>query len=262
MFAPRLSLTSMYIRLLLILSSCLLSYQSWGQGTFYGLKGGLTIANQQWNAFERDPLVGYHAILSAESMPADGQFSLFAQLGYHLKGSAIRRSLFGNPFNSSFVSFPTQRFEFHNLSLSLGAKQVITQMGNAGVYYLFGIRGDYTLSTNLDEYERFSSINQISPGIYPFNVYFSENQIFGVRRFNYGFLAGGGLNFPFSEYVEGIIEFTVNPDFSLQYQQPSIANVRNPINGQSTTLQERKIRNLTFEITVGARFLRKVEYID
>ncbi|WP_367392051.1 hypothetical protein [Lewinella sp. LCG006] len=252
----------MYIRLLLLLGSFLLSYQSWAQGTFYGLKGGLTIANQQWNTFERDPLVAYHAILSAESAPADENFSLFAQLGYHLKGSAIRQSLFGNPFNASFVSFPTQRFEFHNLSLSIGAKQVITQAGNSNVYYLFGIRGDYTLSTNLDEYERFSELNQIPQGIYPLNVYFSENQILGVRRFNYGFLAGGGLNFPFSEYVEGILEFTVNPDFSLQYQQPSIDNVRNPINGQNTTIQERRIRNLTFELTVGARFLRKIEYID
>lgn len=262
MFVPRLFFTTMHIRLLFILGFFLLSYQSWGQGTYYGLKGGLTIANQQWNTFDRDPLIGYHAILSAESAPADDKFSLFAQLGYHLKGSAIRRSLFGNPFNAGFVSFPTQRFEFHNLSLSIGAKQVITQVGNSGVYYLFGIRGDYTLSTNLDEYERFSELNQIPQGIYPLNVYFSENQILGVRRFNYGFLAGGGLNFPFSEYVEGIIEFTVNPDFSLQYQQPSIANVRNPINGQNTTIQERKIRNLTFELTVGARFLRKVEYID
>lgn len=250
----------MYIRILLLIGSFLLSSQSWSQGTFYGVKGGLTIGNQQWNSFDRDPLVGYHAILSAESMPAEGKFSLFAQLGYHLKGSAIRRSLFGNPFNNSFVSFPTQRFEFHNLSLSLGAKQVITQIGASNVYYLFGIRGDYTLSTNLDEYERFTEANQISAGIYPFNVYFSENQLFGVRRFNYGFLAGGGFNFPFSEYVEGILEFTINPDFSLQYEQPSIPNVTNPITGQMTTLQARKIRNLTFEITVGARFLRKVEY--
>ena len=59
-----------------------------------------------------------------------------------------------------------------------------------------------------------------------------------------------------------MIEFTVNPDFSLQYEQPAIPNVIDPITGQTRTLQERRIRNLTFEITVGARFLRKVEYID
>lgn len=235
-------------------------YQSQAQGTFYGVKGGLTIANQQWNAFERDPLLSYHAIISAESADAEGGVGLFAQLGYHVKGSAIRRSLFGNPFNSSFVSLPAQRFEFRNLSLTLGAKQAISQVGEGSVYYLFGLRADYTLNTNLDEYERFTQANPVLSGIYPLNVYFSENQIVGVRRFNYGFLAGGGLTFPFSEYVEGLIEFTVNPDFSLQYQQPDIPNVTNPFNGQSRTLAERKIRNLTFEITVGARFLRKVEY--
>ena len=252
----------MHARILLIISLLLGAFTLQGQGTFYGLKGGMTIGTQQWNAFDRDPLIGYHGILSIESFPEEGRFSLFAQAGYHLKGSAIRRSLFGNPFNSSFVSFPSQRFEFHNISLSVGAKQFIADIGSGRLYYLFGIRGDYTLDTNLEEYERFVERNQITVGIYPLNVYFNENQLLGVRRLNYGFLAGGGLNFPFSEYVEGIIEFTVNPDFSFQYEQPAIPNVIDPISGQTRTLPERKIRNLTFEITVGARFLRKVEYID
>lgn len=252
----------MLTRILLLFSLFSFSTLGWSQGTYYGIKGGLTIGTQQWNAFDRDPLIGYHAILSMESFPESGQFSLFAQAGYHLKGSAIRRSLFGNPFNSSFVSFPTQRFEFHNISLSVGAKQVITELGNSRVYYLFGIRGDYTLDTNLDEYERFVERNQITAGIYPLDVYFTSESLLGVRRLNYGFIAGGGLTFPFSEYIDGLVEFSINPDFSLQYEQPAIPNVIDPITGQTRTLSERKIRNLTFEITVGARFLRKVEYID
>lgn len=252
----------MHLRILLFVS--LFACGAWGQaqGTYFGLKGGLTIGTQQWNSFDRDPLIGYHGILSVESIPYEGKFSLFAQAGYHLKGSAIRRSLFGNPFNSSFVSFPTQRFEFQNLSLSVGAKQIFTELGSSKVYYLFGIRADYTLDTNLDEYERFVERNQITAGIYPLDIYFSSETLIGVRRLNYGFLAGGGLSFPFSEYIEGLVEFTVNPDFSLQYEQPAIPNVVDPITGQNRTLPERKIRNLTFEITVGARFLRKVEYID
>ncbi|MEL6970879.1 MAG: hypothetical protein AAFO02_11990 [Bacteroidota bacterium] len=253
----------MRTRILLFISLFFLACSVQAQGTFYGIKGGMTIGTQQWNSFDRDPLIGYHAILSAESFPAEGQFSLFAQLGYHLKGSAIRQSLFGNPFNSSFVSFPAQRFEFHNLSLSFGAKQFVADVGTGRLYYLFGIRADYTLDTNLEEYERFVERNQITVGIYPLNVYFNESGgLGGIRRFNYGFLAGGGLNFSFSEYVEGLIEFTVNPDFSLQYEQPTIPNVLDPITGNTRALPERKIRNLTFEITVGARFLRKVEYID
>ncbi len=252
----------MHTRILLFIGLFLLTCSVQAQGTFYGIKGGMTIGTQQWNSFDRDPLIGYHAILSMESYPAEGQFALFAQAGYHLKGSAIRQSLFGNPFNSSFVSFPAQRFEFHNLSLSVGAKQFIADMGTSKVYYLFGLRADYTLDTNLDEYERFVERNQITAGIYPLDIYYTSETLLGVRRLNYGFLAGGGLNFSFSEYVEGLIEFTVNPDFSLQYEQPAIPNVLDPITGQTRTLPERKIRNLTFEITVGARFLRKVEYID
>jgi hypothetical protein len=249
----------------ILLFSCLLAFglNSWAQdGTYFGLKGGLTIGTQQWNSFDRDPLLGYHGILSMESASSGGQFSLFAQAGYHIKGSAIRRSLFGNPFNASFVSFPPQKFEFQNLSLSLGGKQYIKDVGTSRLYYMFGIRIDYTLDTNLDEYEAFVDRNPVFAGFYPLNIYYSGETLLGIRRLNYGFIAGGGLTLPFSEFIEGLVEFSVNPDFSLQYEQPSIPNILDPFNGQTRTIPERKIRNLTFEITVGVRFLRKVEYID
>jgi hypothetical protein len=250
-------------RILLFFCLLIFAMNSWAQdGTYYGLKGGLTIGTQQWNTFDRDPLLAYHGILSMESAAGNGQFALFAQAGYHIKGSAIRRSLFGNPFNAGFVSFPPQKFEFQNLSLSLGAKQYIKEVGSSRLYYMFGVRLDYTLDTNLDEYEAFVDRNPVFAGFYPLNIYYSGETLLGIRRFNYGFLAGGGLTLPFSEFIEGLIEFSVNPDFSLQYEQPSIPNVLDPFNGQTRTIPERKIRNLTFEITVGVRFLRKVEYID
>lgn len=238
-----------------------LQAQDYG-GTWFGIKGGMTLGTQQWNSFDRNPLVSYHGIVSMEGVAAEGKFSLFAQAGYHVKGSSIRRRLFGNPFNSGVVSVPPQKFEFYNLSLSLGAKQVINKTGNANVYYLFGIRGDYTLDTNLDEYDAFIELNPNFAGIYPLDVYYNSTTLVGVRRINYGILLGGGLNFPLSEYIEGIVEFTVNPDFSLQYEQPQIPNILDPITGQTRSIPERRIRNLTFEITVGCRFLRKVEYLD
>lgn len=249
----------------LLLFSCLLmlGFNAWSQnGTYFGLKGGLTIGTQQWNSFDRNPLLAYHGILSMESASGGGEFSLFAQAGYHVKGSSIRRRLFGNPFNASVVSLPPQKFEFTNLSLSFGAKQVVKEVGNSRLYYMFGVRLDYTLDTNLDEYEQFTERNPVFSGIYPLDVYFNETGLLGVRRFNYGFLAGGGLTLPFSDFIEGMVEFSVNPDFSLQYEQPSIQNVADPFTGQNRTIPERKIRNLTFEISVGVRFLRKVEYID
>lgn len=249
------------LRYLILCLACCCVGGLMAQGSWYGIKGGSTIGTQQWNSFDRAPLLSYHGILSVESASSE-DFGLFAQLGYHLKGSTIRRRLFGTAFNANLLSVPAQRFEFQNLSLTIGAKQYIKKRGESRIYYLFGVRADYTLGTNLDEYERFTQANGFAAGIYPFNIYFAENQIFGIRRINYGITGGGGMNIPFSEYVEGILEFTVNPDFSLQYQQPSIPNVINPFNGQTRTLPERRIRNLTFELTMGVRFLRKVEYID
>ncbi|RMF04750.1 MAG: hypothetical protein D6772_00155 [Bacteroidetes bacterium] len=240
------------------------------QGTFYGIKGGLTIANQQWNDFEREPLLAYHAILSAESLPRQGRFSLFAQLGYHVKGSSIRRAFAGNPFGVGVFRLPSQKFEFYNIGLTLGAKQRLTDDPNASFYYLFGIRGDYTVDTNLDEYNTFvdevnsgSSTIVVSRNAFPLDVYYNGSTLLGVRRINYGLTVGGGYEMMFSQYIGALIEFTVNPDFSLQYQQPRIENAVNPFNPNSNTvIPERRIRNLTFELTVGLRFLRKVEYID
>jgi hypothetical protein len=112
------------------------------------------------------------------------------------------------------------------------------------------------VDTNLDEYDAYVTANPTFAGIYPINSYEF------IRRINYGITVGGGFEFPFSEYVEGLLEFTVNPDFSMQYQQPAIPNVTDPFTGQQRTLSERQIRNLTFEVTLGIRFLRKVEYLD
>lgn len=246
-------------RLIILFFSLLLispGLQAQSGGSYFGVKGGLTVGSQQWNTFDRDPLLGYHGVLSIESLPEQGKFSLFAQVGYHVKGSAIRSTIWGNPFNGGFNTIPPRKFEFYNASLVIGAKQRFTQMGNTRVYYLFGIRGDFTIDTNLDEYNRFVELNPTFAGVYPIDSYDF------IRRINYGFTAGGGFEFPFSDYIDGILEFTVNPDFSLQYQQPPIPNVLDPFTGNTRTIGERKIRNLTFEITVGARFLRKIEYID
>lgn len=252
----------------LLLMSGMVCAQS--NGTLYTVKGGLTIATQRWNAFDRDPLLTYHGALGIESVSENSPFSLYAQLGYHVKGSAIRRTLFGSPFSAGAVSLPPRKFEFYNISLVLGAKQRFVDVGSSGnAYYIFGIRGDYTIDTNLDQYNTFVEDNNangsflITPGTFPFDIYYNGSTLLGVRRINYGLTVGGGVDFPFSEYMQGMIEFSVNPDFSLQYQQPALDNVRNPFNpNQSRNIPERNIRNLTFEVSLGIRFLRKVEYID
>lgn len=235
--------------ILLLFSAFLFIQFSTAQSYAFGLKGGLTAGFQKWDNFERDPLFSYHAISFIETAPEDNAFAVFAQLGYHVKGSAIRNRNFVD-LSGNIVKPPTTKFEFRNLSLTVGGKQKYDLGSNNKWYYLFGFRGDYTVDTNLDRYEDFNTIYPI----YPFDAF--------VRKWNYGATVGGGLEFPVSPYISTIIEFTVNPDFSKSYRQPPILNVFDPFSGSNRNFNEREITNTTFEITVGFRFLHEIEYID
>lgn len=221
------------------------------QGTAYTIKGGLTLGIQKWNGFDQDPLFKYHGAISAESLDETSLFSVFAQAGYHIKGSALRNGSFIDQ-NNNFYRLPAQEFLFKNVSLILGAKRKYDITDAMRGYYLFGLRGDYTLGTNLDKYEAANEFN--GSLYYPINGF--------VRKWNYGVTLGGGAEFSLGELLGASLELTVNPDFSYQYKQPAIPNVINPYTRQPTTISERTIRNVTFEISAGFRLLRKVEYVD
>ncbi len=215
--------------------------------TAYTFKGGLSIGTQRWNAFSnRSPLFRYHGDLVIETADSD-EFGIFAQLGYHVRGSAVRYINLSAGANTNFISRP---FAFHNLAVGIGGKQRFGYR-NIKAYYLIALRGEYTVWTNLGRYEDENNVYLFLPieGL--------------VRRFNYGVTAGGGFEWSFGDLVGGILEFTVSPDFSYQYRQPPLQNVPSPyISGVFTDIPEREIRNLSFEISLGIRFLRIVEYID
>lgn len=206
---------------------------------------------QQWSGFEQDPLLKYHGIAFIESYNPDEPFAVFAQAGFHQKGSAIRnRNAFDN-FGNIFRA-PSREFIFNNLSLTLGAKQKFPLSGLTQWYWLFGVRGDYTIDTNLDQY---TDINlSVGYPLYPLDA----KEL--IREFNYGIAFGAGLDFPLAELVGVLVEFTVNPDLSYQYIQPSFLGKNSQ--GSPIEIGERRIRNLTFEVTLGFRFLRLVEYVD
>lgn len=222
-----------------------------GQGTAYTIKGGLTLGVQKWNGFDQDPLFKYHGAISAESLDETAQFSIFAQAGYHLKGSALRNGSFIDQ-NNNFQRLPAQEFIFKNISVVLGAKRKYEMSDALKGYYLIGLRGDYTIGTNLDEYKELNEVNNTL--FYPSNAF--------VRDWNYGISLGGGFELALGELVGANLEFTVNPDFSQQYRQPQINNVYNPFTRQNGNIPERTVRNITFEISAGFRFLRVVEYVD
>lgn len=236
-------------RLLLFLAFFISAFALTAQTFAWGIKGGLLVGLQKWESFQQDPLLKYQGSMFIESVPEDNSFALYAQGGLHLKGSAIRNQRFLN--NGQIFNQPTTEFIFRNLSVVLGAKQKSDFGATASKYYSFGVRADYTLNTNLEDLQN----GQLVSIAYPVDAF--------VRKFNYGVSVGGGLEFPFSELVGAIVDLTINPDVSFQYRQPPLGNVPSPFDpGQTISVSERRIVNVSVELSVGFRFLRKVEYID
>lgn len=222
----------------------------------WGIKGGPTIGFQKWDTgSQRDALIAYHAMGFIESVPEGNAFSTFAQLGLHVRGGAVRTNSFNyvNPITGVITQSQsrTDRYEFNNVSLSLGAKQKF-DMSFGKYYYMLGVRGDFTISTNLEEYENRNTL---------FNtLYFPQDQF--VRKFNYGLIFGGGIERDFSEFITGIFEISVNPDLSKQYRQGPVEGVYNPYTMNNYNVPSREFSSVSLEVTVGIRFLTKVEYID
>jgi hypothetical protein len=238
----------------------LFSVTTYAQSSAFGFKGGPLMGLQRWdNSFQTEPLFRYQGSVFIESYEEDSPFSLFAQAGYHIKGSSLRTysTVFIRP-DGSQQTLPSQftPLEFRNVSLIVGAKQRVGSGFMGGQpYYMFGVRGDYTVNTKFGFGD--PSINPFYSYIYPFEGF--------VRKFNYGFSVGGGMELPFSKLIGMIVELSVNPDLSQQYNQPAIPNIRNPNPyGSSSliTIPERKIANLTVELSVGFRFIHKVILVD
>ncbi len=235
---------SLFAILLFLISFCGIKAQA---GFYFGPKAGLTLASQNWNETERKPLLSYHFAVFIESIDIDYKGSLFAQLGYHTRGSSL------SVFNLTSGLRLNDGYKFRNIALTLGAKKRIITSSLSTPYYLFGIRAEYNIANNLNEFDdRFG--NSPSSLFYPKEPF--------VNKFTYGVSIGGGIEFLGSAYVQPTVEFTISPDFSFQYQSPLIPNVISPYDESTISIPERRIRNVTFEISLIVRFLREVVYVD
>lgn len=234
-----------------ILCLCMWMNDLSAQSYAFGVKGGLVIGTQTYGQFNgRDPLFAYHGDVFIETAPEGNEFALFAQAGWHVRGSSIFQPRFidlsGNIFNGNAT-----RYEYRNGVLILGGKQKFDFGQTSKAFYTFGIRGEYTINTNLDQYSTEVTLNRI---YHPLDIF--------VRKLNYGLALSGGFEFPFSDFVSGIFEISLHPDFSLQYRQPPIENVFDPFTGTDRNYSEQLIRNNSLEVSLGFRFLRVIEYID
>jgi hypothetical protein len=241
---------------LLILSGSIANRLA-AQSTAFVVGGGSSIGTQRWgNSFQRQPLFAWHGTLAIETVNNDDdRSSLFVQLGYHQKGSAVR---FWNIQTGGNYFQATEKFKFNNLSLILGAKQKKPLgSGQSKYFYFGGIRADYTVSTNLGELQ---AQNQLNSNPYAYAIYPFEGF---VKKFVGGVSVGGGVQLPLTELIGAELKVSLHPDFTYQYNQPPIPNVivYDPTRpGQSVTIEQRQIRNTTLEISLCLRFLRKVIY--
>lgn len=207
------------------------------------------MGNQRWNdGGDQAMSFRYHGAVRIESLNLENDnSSLFAQVGYHVRGSSNRFRFLGQGgavFRNSIT------YEFRNASLILAMKKKY-DFGTKNKYYYFaGLRGDYTINTNLSS---LSDGNPFFTIIYPSDGF--------VRHWIAGLSGGGGLELNLKELVGASIEFSVHPDLTQQYVQPAVGNVIDPNNpGFPLTIGARNIRNVTFELSVGLRLIRKVVY--
>ena len=211
------------------------------QSFYFGPKVGPSLGFQKWNQTDNDALFALNADIFLESAPLESTNVFYGSLGWRTRGSAWRFA------SSNPLQLNSTNFKFRNIVLELGAKKMLTRNLEKSPYYFIGIRGEYTVSTNLSEYDRWNS-------------YYFPNKAF-VKNFVYGVSFGGGYEFGFRQYTRFYVEIGMHPDVSQQYYQPTIANVPDPFfPGQSVTLQERIVRNLSLELKFAMKFLRKVEY--
>lgn len=215
------------------------------QSRAFGVKGGLSVATQRWNNFDRDVLIGSNASVFVE-FQTEGKFAIFIEGGYHQRGSALRfPASTGVSSTGAIVNIPAsvRKQTFHNAAIILGGKNLINTSGKINPYYGFGARLEYTIANDIGK-------------LYPVWEQF-------LNTFNYGVTLSGGLEYGFGDERPGalFLEFSAHPDFSKQVFVPP-GTYYNRFLDQNIPTQEQKVINLSFEITLGIKFIQKIEYID
>jgi len=220
------------------------------QSMVFGPKIGPSVSLQTWNNLQRRPLLSYNASFFIESYKEGEPSSLYAEVGYHVRGSSERQR-FINLAGTDFLRGGRLKYKFKNVNLVLGAKRLLTTENKANLYYLLAIRGEYTIGTDFGEGEQ----TNFYAGYIPFDNF--------INKINYGFTVGGGYQFELNDLVGAAIEFRISPDISKQYDQAvPIPNIVNPYRtgAERITLPPQVVRNISLEISGVLRLKRIVEY--
>jgi len=110
--------------ILMILATALLAWLAMpaarAQSYAFGVKGGPSLCFQRWGEGNRDVLWAHHATVFIESAPPISQGVIYAQAGYHVRGSALRFQAIN--VNNIFLGHRTDEFCYNNRSVAVGFK--------------------------------------------------------------------------------------------------------------------------------------------
>ena len=93
-----------------LIISLLFLGEGFAQGSAFGIKGGGIMGTQTGSGAQSSVHLSYHGIAFIESLPAGDSYALFAQAGYHKRGSARQRLRFGNGLTTR--SFIPRAYDF------------------------------------------------------------------------------------------------------------------------------------------------------
>lgn len=226
----------------LFILSFIIVFPFWvsAQDFAFGVKGGLTVGFQKWNNFERSPLPSWNGAIFLENIGEDLAFSTFGQVGYHVKGSRLKYYYRSNDGDVRKTHSDTK---FENISLVIGAKKYHTLRTHLKGYYLLGVRGDYNVKYSSPVFAQ---------------TFLDED----VNKITYGFTIGGGFEIPLTPLIGMNVELQISPDLRPQIYYPKGKYRYTNSSGVPIPVNETKVTNTVFEITLGFRFLRLVEEVD
>jgi hypothetical protein len=219
-----------------LLLGILIFSEAEAQDNAYGVLGGLTIATQKWNGFERDPLLTWNARFFYESVLND-RLSVVGEFGLHNRGSGILAQYIVPGTGNLQTNY--SKMVLRNASFMGAAKQIYDIKDGVDAYVKLGLRVEYTVADTFEIFEQYAE---------------------AIRPFNYGVTFGGGFHFgPKDGPIQFVLDAQVSPDFSQQLYAPP-AQIYNRFTQQYQTFSEQKVTNLSFEITLGIRFVNKYYY--
>ncbi len=138
-------------QMIVFILSIWMTSMSYSQGTTYTVKLGYSGSFEKMGNIARDPLFAPSFGVEIEDFSDQNASSVYAALGYYRRGASSNISRVRDD-GGSFKDVSGQ-FALNNLGLNLGVRGKKQLQEYKHWFYSVGIRGEYNLSDNFDDYQ-------------------------------------------------------------------------------------------------------------